>query len=112
MRARYFDANGDLKESGPWSDTAEIMVTAEPPEEEEGEGDEGESNNPPAKPTGINVGTTHFSVLLLWTDPGDDTITGYQVLRGDAEDSPAGAGPIPPPGDAELHSNCHRSGVD
>ena len=37
---------------------------------------------PPAKPTGMNHGSSHFSVLLIWTDPDDDSITGYQILRG------------------------------
>ena len=37
---------------------------------------------PPAKPTGISYGASYNNVLLLWTDPGDDSITGYQILRG------------------------------
>ena len=34
------------------------------------------------KPQGLLAAATHNSVLLLWTDPNDDTITGYQILRG------------------------------
>ena len=74
MRTRYHDGDGNVEESGPWSDTAEITVTAEE--------ENGDSTNPPAKPTGLLTGVSQGSVLLLWDDPGDDTITGYQVLRG------------------------------
>ena len=37
---------------------------------------------PPAKPTGLSTSPSHDSVLLSWTDPGDSSITSYQVLRG------------------------------
>ena len=37
---------------------------------------------PPAKPTGLITGASHNSGLLSWTNPDDDSITGYQVLRG------------------------------
>ena len=90
VRARYFDGNDVLKESGPWSDAVELTVTAAPsedPQEEEGGSNQGRSTNTPAKPSIVSFGVTHFSVLLLWADPDDDTITGYQVLRGDAKDS-------------------------
>ena len=36
---------------------------------------------PPAKPTGLEATATHDSVTLTWDDPGDDTITGYVILR-------------------------------
>ena len=36
---------------------------------------------PPAKPTGLDATATHDSVTLTWDDPGDDTITGYVILR-------------------------------
>ena len=36
----------------------------------------------PVDPTGLTVSSvTHDSVTLTWDDPGDDSITGYQVLR-------------------------------
>ena len=35
----------------------------------------------PAKPTGLSATASHGSVTLTWDDPGDDTITGYVVLR-------------------------------
>ena len=36
---------------------------------------------PPAAPTGLSGQVAHNQVTLSWDDPGDDTITGYQVLR-------------------------------
>ena len=36
---------------------------------------------PPAKPTGLEATATHDSVTLTWDDPGDDSITGYVILR-------------------------------
>ena len=83
VRARYFDGNDNLEESGPWSDTAELTVSAQPPPEEEEEGsNEGRSTNPPARPTGLLTGASHNTVLLSWTNPNDESITGYQILRG------------------------------
>ena len=36
---------------------------------------------PPDKPTGLEATASHDSVTLTWDDPGDDTITGYVILR-------------------------------
>ena len=35
----------------------------------------------PAVPTGLTGSVSHDSVALSWHDPGDDSVTGYQVLR-------------------------------
>ena len=35
----------------------------------------------PAKPTGLSATATHDRVDLTWNDPGDDSITGYVILR-------------------------------
>ena len=35
----------------------------------------------PDKPTGLSATATHDSVTLTWNDPGDDSITGYVILR-------------------------------
>ena len=43
---------------------------------------------PPAAPTGLLIASTHDRVTLAWNDPGDDTITGYRILRRDG-DAPA-----------------------
>ena len=36
---------------------------------------------PPAKPRNLSATATHDSVILAWDDPGDDSITGYVILR-------------------------------
>ena len=72
VRARYFDANDKLAESGPWSAVEEIAVAQTPL---------------PAKPTGLITAASHDNVLLSWDNPGDDSITGYQVLRGPDADN-------------------------
>ena len=93
-----------MEKSGPWSATKEATVsvtpaptpvpTAQPP------AIGGRSTNPPAKPTGMLTGASHDNVLLFWTDPGDDTITGYQVLRGPDADNLAVL--VDDPGDANT----------
>ena len=71
VRARYHNSEGNVEESGPWTATQEITVASTPL---------------PAKPTGLSTNPSHDSVGLSWTNPGDDSITSYQVLRGpDAE---------------------------
>ena len=64
-----------------------MTVSATPPpkkgtEEGDGGSNQGRSTNPPAKPTGLLPGASHDNVLLFWTNPNDDDITGYQILRG------------------------------
>ena len=50
-----------------------------------------QSGGEPAKPTGLTGTVAHDSVTLTWDDPGDETITGYQVLRRDpVTDKPGG----------------------
>ena len=72
VRARYHDSEDNVEESGPWSTAKDITVA---------------QTQLPAKPTGLLPGRSHNTVLLFWTDPGDDSITGYQVLRGDDADN-------------------------
>ncbi len=36
---------------------------------------------PPDKPKNLSATASHDSVTLTWDDPGDDTITGYVILR-------------------------------
>ena len=38
-------------------------------------------SEPPAKPQGMSATATHDQAVLTWDDPGDDSITGYVVLR-------------------------------
>ena len=40
-----------------------------------------EPSEPPAKPTGLSATASHDSVTFTWDDPGDDSITGYVILR-------------------------------
>ena len=40
-----------------------------------------EPSEPPDKPKGLDATATHDSVTLTWDDPGDDSITGYVILR-------------------------------
>ena len=44
-------------------------------------GAQGPRAEPPATPTGLTGTFTHESVSLSWDDPGDPSITGYQILR-------------------------------
>ena len=87
VRARYHNADGNVEQSGPWSDAVEITISATPSQDGDGDSNEGPSTNPPAKPTGLLTAASHDSVLLSWDDPGDGTITGYQVLRGPDADN-------------------------
>ena len=82
VRARYHDGDGNLEASGPWSDAVEITISATPSQDGEGDSNEGSSTSPPAKPTGLLTAARHDNVLLAWDNPDDDTITGYQILRG------------------------------
>ena len=44
----------------------------------------------PGKPTGLSTEASHDSVALAWDDPGDDSITHYQVFRRDRDIHAAG----------------------
>ena len=87
VRARYHDGDGNVEQSGPWSTTLEIAISSTPAENTEGDSNEGRSTSPPAKPSGLSTSPSHDSVDLSWTDPNDDSITGYQVLRGSDADN-------------------------
>ena len=86
-RPLLHDDNGNLEQSGPWSDAVEITISATPSQDGEGDSNEGQSSSPPAKPDGLITAASHDSVLLSWDNPDDDTITGYQVLRGEDADN-------------------------
>ena len=74
IRARY-SPNDQYDEhwSGPWTEIKARVVSSPP--------------SAPAAPTLIGTAVSpEGHVTLLWLDPSDDTVTGYQVLRGpDAE---------------------------
>ena len=44
----------------------------------------------PAKPTGLLATATHDRAVLTWDAPGDDSITGYVILRRLRYDDPSG----------------------
>ena len=44
----------------------------------------------PDKPTGLSATATHDQVVLTWDDPGDDSVTGYVILRRLRYDDPKG----------------------
>ena len=51
------------------------------------------SSGVPVKPTGLSAASVaHDGVALTWDDPGDDGITGYQVLRRSRDDDQYGDG--------------------
>ena len=55
-------------EEAPTSAATDVVAGAQPTE-------------PPAKPRGLEATATHDSVTLTWDDPGNDSITGYVILR-------------------------------
>ena len=77
-RARYHKGeHKDSPWSGPWAE-ASALVMSEPPDV-------------PSAPAAPNLAGTVLTpeghVMLLWQNPSDDSITGYQVLRGPDADS-------------------------
>ena len=64
----YARVSGDRDETGTYT----LSVTGATPEP-------GEER--PARPSGLSATATHDRVVLTWDDPGDDTITGYVILR-------------------------------
>ena len=109
MRARYYRGEHEGKSwGGPWV-TETITVAGEPaetptpePTEEEPAKEEPVKRPPkdaparddpapedttPAAPSLINTAVTEGQVLLSWSNPSDDSITGYQILRGPDTDS-------------------------
>ena len=68
-RIRAINAHGTSSRSG----YVNVETTAEPTP--------GPTPEPPASPTGLSASASHDSVVLTWDDPGDDTITGYVILR-------------------------------
>ena len=68
---------------GDQSRTVSANTPAEPQSEEQPV-----QNDPPEAPTGLTASSIeHNSLTLTWDDPQDDSITGYQVLRGASEDN-------------------------
>ena len=66
VRARYTDGENTASPwNGPWIETtAQVKLP------------------PPVAPSFINTAVSEGQVLLSWFKPSDDSITGYQILRG------------------------------
>ena len=82
LSGRSCEAGGICAADGTTLFDAPATRTIPGPEEEtEPQQQQREPEEPPAKPTGLEATASHDSVTLTWDDPGDDTITGYVVLR-------------------------------
>ena len=112
MRARYYRGEHEGKSwGGPWA-TETITVAGEPaetptpepaetptpepakeepvkrpPKDDPARDDPAPEDTTPAAPSFINTAVTEGQVLLSWSNPADDSITGYQILRGPDADS-------------------------
>ena len=104
MRARYYRGEHEGKSwGGPWA-TETITVAGEPaetptpeptkeepvkrpPKDDPARDDPAPEDTTPAAPSFINTAVTEGQVLLSWSNPSDDSITGYQILRGPDADS-------------------------
>ncbi len=63
-------------------ETLTSAATVEVEEKEEARDDQQVPESPPAKPTGLTATVNADGhIVLSWTAPNDDSITGYQVLR-------------------------------
>ena len=77
VRARYQDTSDEeVLRNGPWSESASLTVAAT-----------SDQVTPPSKPTGLMALGAFNQVILLWNDPGDDSIVRYRVLRGTDADT-------------------------
>ena len=72
-----------------WSGKEYVIVRLREASSEERE-QRREPDSAPAKPTGLSATATHDQVVLTWDDPGDDSITGYLILRRLRYDDPKG----------------------
>ena len=62
--------------------TSAATSAVEPEELEETE-EQREPQEPPGRPRGLTGTVDHNAISLTWDDPGDYSITGYQILRRD-----------------------------
>ena len=104
MRARYYKGEHYGKSwGGPWA-TASLQVAGTPEEESAPEPpappkltptvEPVRRDSPPQQETTLPAApnltgtllTPEGEVMLVWQDPSDDSITGYQILRGPAAD--------------------------
>ena len=80
VTGRPCDSGGICTEDGEMLSEG-VQVTLPGPEEEAGD-DQQTPQSPPAKPTGLTATVNADGhIVLSWTAPNDDSITGYQILR-------------------------------
>ena len=80
VTGRPCDSGGICTEDGEMLSEG-VQVTLPGPEEEAGD-DQQTPQSPPAKPTNLTATVNADGhIVLSWTAPNDDSITGYQVLR-------------------------------
>ena len=80
VTGRPCDSGGICTEGGTTLSRG-VQVTLPGPEEEAGD-DQQTPESPPAKPTGLTATVNADGhIVLSWTAPNDDSITGYQILR-------------------------------
>ena len=84
MRARYYKGEHEGKSwGGPWVEaTLQVAGTPETPSNTATRDADPPEPALPAAPSFINTAVTEGQVLLSWFKPSDDSITGYQILRG------------------------------
>ena len=91
LSGRSCEAGGICAADGTTLFDAPATRTIPGPEEEtEPQQQQREPEEPPAKPTGLEATATHGQVVLTWDDPGDDSITGYVILRRVRENNTGG----------------------
>ena len=80
VTGRPCDSGGICTEDGEMLSEG-VQVTLPGPEEEAGD-DQQTPQSPPAKPTNLTATVNADGhIVLSWTAPNDDSITGYQILR-------------------------------
>ena len=84
LRTRYYRGEYEGKSwGGPWAEaTLQVAGTPEPPSNTVTRGSDPPEPALPATPSLINTAVSEGQVLLSWFKPSDDSITGYQILRG------------------------------
>ena len=84
----YHHAVQALSQDGNGARSITSVTTPAEPQSDETSEEQTEDDSTPAAPTGLTASqVTHESLTLTWNDPQDDSITGYQVLRGPDADS-------------------------
>ena len=84
LRTRYYRAEHEGKSwGGPWAEaTLQVAGTPETPSNPVTRDSDPPEPALPAAPSLINTAVSEGQVLLSWFKPSDDSITGYQILRG------------------------------